>query len=127
VANTHLDSGVPDSTRFAAANELIGMLRRYESRPTILFGDLNDVPESRTLGTLEAEFADAWETAGAGSGFTYPSQKPAKRIDYVLSRKNPRPDSNATPLLLRPVVARIVASDASDHLPLIVEFTLSTE
>lgn len=127
VANTHFDSSSDDTIRAEHALELSGLLRRFESRPTILFGDLNDLPQSKTLEILKNGFSDAWEAVGLGNGFTYPAHEPGKRIDYVLFRTNPKPDSVSAPLRLRPAVARVVRSAASDHLPVIVDFTFSTE
>jgi len=127
IANTHLDSGKDDSARAASVDELKRWLQKYSSRPIILCGDFNDVPESGSVAALKKDFGDAWELAGKGNSFTYPSDNRKKRIDYVFSLKDVRPDSVSTSFRFRPVAARVVASNASDHLPLIVEFTFSTK
>lgn len=127
IANTHFDSGKDDSARAASVDELKRWLQKYSSRPIILCGDFNDVPESGSVAALKKDFGDAWELAGRGNGFTYPSNDRKKRIDYVFSLKDVKPDSVSTSFRFRPVAARVVASNASDHLPLIVEFTFSTK
>ena len=126
VANTHLDSRGDDSSRIAAVMELRPIIAQYASRPMLLFGDLNDEPGSNAIGELSEVMNDTWSQAGMGNGFTYPSTSPQKRIDYVFNLKK-KPDSLSTLVQLKPVRARVVKSPASDHLPLIVEFTLTTE
>ncbi|MFI6326225.1 endonuclease/exonuclease/phosphatase family protein [Nonomuraea sp. NPDC050556] len=69
--------------------------------PTILMGDLNE-PAS-TCGLTDA-----------AAGPTYPSEAPVERLDYVLAGGG-----------LEVVEARIVATDASDHLPLMVTLSPS--
>ena len=57
---------------------------------------------------------DAWKVARKGPGFTFSSDRPRSRIDYFwLSR-----DAE-----WRPTRAWIPPTQASDHLPLVVEFT----
>jgi len=127
VANTHLDSRNDDSARVTAVHELKQILARYSSRPVLLCGDMNDHPSSGTVAELAGTVSDTWAAVGKGNGFTYPSKTPEKRIDYVFSLSNKTTDSLSTPLQLRPVRARVIESPASDHLPLIVEFTLTSE
>lgn len=52
--------------------------------PTILLGDLNDVPMSRAYHLLANEFSDAFESAGQGIGTTYQGKLPLLRIDHIL-------------------------------------------
>jgi endonuclease/exonuclease/phosphatase family metal-dependent hydrolase len=81
--------------------------------PTVLLGDLNSRPGTPEVETLTAHLVDAWLTAGVGDGFTYRSTKPVARIDYVLAS---------------PVIeiehARVVGTDASDHLPVTADLRL---
>jgi endonuclease/exonuclease/phosphatase family metal-dependent hydrolase len=127
VANTHLESRTDDTARFAAVQELPALLRSFAPRPAIVCGDFNDVPGSRVIEELRKNFGDSWEQAASGSGFTFPSNAPVKRIDYVVFRHNAAPDSSSSGIVLRPVSARVLRTDASDHLPLLVEFELRTE
>ncbi len=112
---THIDFHQDDAERLSNVEELHQGLAEYGQLPLILCGDFNDVPGSRTHANVKNDFTDAWETVGKGDGFTYSSTKPEKRIDYVFIKKGAR---------LRPVAARVIESDASDHLPLLVEIKI---
>ena len=66
--------------------ELVADLARASPYPTVVLGDLNDVPLSYTLGTLRrAGLRDAFRESGRGVGTTYPRSIPGLRIDYVLA------------------------------------------
>jgi endonuclease/exonuclease/phosphatase family metal-dependent hydrolase len=123
--NTHLDYRADDAERLMNAVEIIKVAESYAPRPVIVCGDLNDLPDSRTLTKLKTDFIDCWEVAGTGQGFTYSTLQPSKRIDYILLKKN---KSDATSSAsMRPISARILSSNASDHLPLVVEFEFKPE
>ena len=126
VANTHLDSRSDDSARITAVRELKPLLARFASRPMLLFGDMNDQPDSKVVGEISEMMNDSWTEVGKGNGLTYPSASPRKRIDYIFNLKKQTTDSISTLVRLLPVSARVVQSTASDHLPTIVEFTLAT-
>ena len=127
IANTQLDSRNDDTARVANAGELLMALKPYGNRATIVCGDLNDSSASRTLTLLKQDFSDAWEQSGKGSGYTYSTASPRQRNDYIFILKNPKPDSASTPVHLRTVAARILSSSASDHVPLVVDFELTSE
>jgi len=127
VADTHLDSQGNDSLRVAGIVDLESILKGYSSRPTILCGDFNDIPSSRVVTQLKEAYLDAWELAGTWEGFTFPSDVPKKRTDYIFTSNFQKPDSTSTAVHLRPLSAHVVKSLASDHLPLLVEFEISTE
>jgi endonuclease/exonuclease/phosphatase family metal-dependent hydrolase len=55
-------------------------------------------------------YHDAWAEVGVGDGFTIPVDAPNRRIDYVLGSPDITFDR-----------AEVVATDASDHLPLFVD------
>ncbi len=51
---------------------------------TVLMGDMNatpDAPEMRLL--RDAGLIDSFAEAGTGDGFTYASNRPYQRIDYI--------------------------------------------
>ena len=127
VANTHFDSQGNDSLRVSNVSDLKSILKGYSSRAMLLCGDFNDIPSSRVVTQLKEEYLDSWDLAGTWEGFTFPSDAPKKRIDYAFTNNSRRPDSTSVALHLRPLSAHVVRSLASDHLPLLVEFELSTE
>jgi endonuclease/exonuclease/phosphatase family metal-dependent hydrolase len=127
IANTHFDSRGDDSLRVAGVSDLKSMLKGYSTRPTILCGDFNDIPSSRVVSQLKEEYLDTWELAGTWEGFTFPSEVPKERIDYIFTNNFRKTDSTSTAVHLRPLSAHVVKSLASDHAPLLVEFELSSE
>ncbi len=79
----HFDWLDDDAERFAQAEVLIAALDSREG--VILAGDFNDTPGSRTIRAFEdAGFAIAPPTAGSGS--TFPADRPDRRIDFVMHR-----------------------------------------
>jgi endonuclease/exonuclease/phosphatase (EEP) superfamily protein YafD len=81
----------------------------------ILCGDFNDTPASRTHQTIAQAFEDTWMAAGAGDGFTIPAEKPRKRIDFIWTSKEPS---------IKALRLWVPQSEASDHLPVVGEFSL---
>jgi len=122
IMNTHIDYRPDDAERVSNVGELRNIARRYLPRPVIVCGDFNDLPASRTVNLMKEDFLDTWEAVGQGDGFTYPAATPEKRIDYIFITK---PTTGGS-LVLRPISAKVLRSDASDHLPLLVEFMIST-
>jgi endonuclease/exonuclease/phosphatase family metal-dependent hydrolase len=51
---------------------------------TVLLGDLNATPDASEMQLLRAAgLIDAFATIGTGDGFTYASNRPFQRIDYI--------------------------------------------
>ena len=83
---------------------------RRSGRPFVLAGDFNNPPRGGFHRHLKARLTDAFAQAGAGTGFTFPARLPVMRIDYIW--------------LGRGVKARrayTVATNASDHLPIVAD------
>jgi endonuclease/exonuclease/phosphatase family metal-dependent hydrolase len=77
---------------------------------TVLLGDLNATPDAREITFLkDAGLRDAFALAGQGSGLTYSSASPQRRIDYIWVS----PD-------LTPRDFRVLPGQASDHLGIAV-------
>jgi endonuclease/exonuclease/phosphatase family metal-dependent hydrolase len=76
--------------------------------PAIVCGDFNEDPGVGNIDRLlkEANLVDA----GANASNTYPSNNPTHRIDYVLHTRE-----------WKVVSSTVVESQASDHLPFVVE------
>jgi endonuclease/exonuclease/phosphatase family metal-dependent hydrolase len=110
--DTHIDFRADDSERLVNAAEILEVIQGYRGRPIILCGDFNDTPDSRTHEKLGEAFTDTWKAAGTGDGFTIPAEQPRKRIDYIWLSKGSS---------LEPLKAWVPQSQASDHLPVVVE------
>ena len=111
---THLDYQYEDG-RVYEAEQLLSGLKDVKG-PLIVVGDFNDVPAGGAYKLMSARFADSWiESRALGEGFSYPSDKPAKRIDYILTRRS---DS---------IIAKrswIPQTLASDHVPVVTDLEI---
>jgi endonuclease/exonuclease/phosphatase family metal-dependent hydrolase len=79
---THLEHQRTSTDRIDQGNE-INRIFLPNKFPTILAGDLNDTPESEAISILKRHWKDSAEDH---SSFTYPSDNPRTRIDYILFR-----------------------------------------
>lgn len=112
VVDTHWDHTIEPQDRLFQAqrvNELFG----NESVPTILAGDLNDLPDSKPV----ALFREAWiDACGRDPQPTFPSVAPERRIDYLLVRP---------PYRWRVLECRVIDERvASDHRPVLAVLEL---
>jgi endonuclease/exonuclease/phosphatase family metal-dependent hydrolase len=113
---THLDYQYEDGRVFEAQQLLTGL--KGVDGPLIVVGDFNDVPDGGAYKLMREQFADAWvENHRDDSGYSYPADKPAKRIDYILFRRN-------DPIRTRR--AWIVETLASDHVPVVADLELGS-
>ncbi len=77
---------------------------------TVVMGDLNATPEAREIAILRnAGLRDAFILAGRGNGYTYSSDNPERRIDYIWVS----PDLKAQDF-------RVLLGQASDHFGIVV-------
>lgn len=119
--NTHLDHRPDDTQRLASVEQIIEAKRSYRGMPVLISGDFNDTPDSETHEKMRTYFEDAWELMGEGDGFTFPSDDPNRRIDYVFYSNNVASEDSRR---LRPVSIEIIDTQASDHLPILAVFVL---
>ena len=111
---THLDYQYEDGRVFEAQQLLAAM--KDVRGPLIVVGDFNDVPAGDAFKLMSQSFDDAWsQVRSSDDGFSYPADKPAKRIDYILTRQTDR---------IRAQRAWIVDTLASDHVPVVAELEL---
>jgi endonuclease/exonuclease/phosphatase family metal-dependent hydrolase len=115
VAVVHFDWLDDDSARFAQATALLRRLESERTLPTLVLGDLNDQPGSRTLRAFEAAGFARCDTGAAG---TWEAPNPTQIIDHILVRdgrdRSWRVDS-----------ARVVEEPLrSDHRPVLAELRL---
>ena len=78
---THLDH-LQDETDKVAQAKKINQVFSQNKYPTILAGDLNDIPGSKTIDILEAYWTAAYNRETPQP--TFPSNNPTKKIDYVM-------------------------------------------
>lgn len=107
-ATTHLqhDDNAEREAQAAAVIELLGA----EVERTFLVGDINAVPGTPEVEILASVLVDSWGKVGVSPGHTIPPEAPDRRIDYVFVSED-----------LTPVRAEVITTDASDHLPVVVD------
>ena len=81
--------------------------------PVILTGDLNAGPDTPEIDAITQDLVDAWAQAGVGPGYTYSTENPHARIDYVLHSDNVTTCS-----------AAVLSTAGSDHLPVTADLAL---
>lgn len=109
--NTHLDpqDGLSRAQEIA---QLVDVIQQQQSAgtPFVVGGDFNSTPDNIVLEPLKtAGLRDAWTECGSGDGFTYPADKPAKRIDYLFLAGD-----------LHCSAAAVLDTQISDHRPVLV-------
>jgi endonuclease/exonuclease/phosphatase family metal-dependent hydrolase len=108
VFSTHLDYRPDPAVRRTQVADMLAIVRTA-TNPVVLMGDLNAPPDAPELRPLFEALDDAW-LGHDDVGGTYPADAPARRIDYVLV--SPR---------LRVRRSQVMATDASDHLPVVAD------
>lgn len=111
---THLDYQFDDGRLF----ETEQLLKNLESvkGPLIVVADLNDIPTGSSYKLMSNLFDDAWMTSQAkGDGFSFPADKPSKRIDHIFYRKGGG---------VRAKKSWVVETLASDHIPVVAEIEI---
>jgi endonuclease/exonuclease/phosphatase family metal-dependent hydrolase len=112
VMNTHLQHN--NTPERLAQIEAIKKLTGNAPGPTVLMGDMNAPPESIEYAQLTEKFRDVWPLVGDGPGFTFDSDNPLGRIDFVLTFGQ-----------VTPKAAEVLQTLASDHLPVRAVLALS--
>jgi endonuclease/exonuclease/phosphatase family metal-dependent hydrolase len=112
---THIDYRPDNKERLQNVAQIKEIIKQYPGMPMILCGDFNDIPDGRIYKEMRKSFGDAWQMAGEGKGFTYPSPDPKKRIDYIWLSKDKS---------IQPLVTWVPDTKASDHRPLVAELRL---
>jgi endonuclease/exonuclease/phosphatase family metal-dependent hydrolase len=111
---THLDYQFEDGRLFET-EQLLQFLDGLKGN-LIVVADLNDVPEGSAYKLMRTRFDDAWITSRTkGDGFSYPADKPVKRIDHIFHRKGDRITAST---------AWVVETLASDHVPVVAEIQI---
>ena len=106
VLNTHIDPAGAPTFRHQEVIHLLAHVQRATSGAVILGGDLNARPDTPEIAAITLAFTDSWARCGkAGSGHTFPSNAPDRRIDYLMLRR------------ARCISAEVLPTEASDHRP----------
>ncbi|MDH5598161.1 MAG: endonuclease/exonuclease/phosphatase family protein [Cyclobacteriaceae bacterium] len=81
VVGTHLDHLEDETDRIAQVKKIneVFLKNKY---PTLLVGDLNDVPGSTPIKILESRWTASYDKENPSP--TYPSDNPEMKIDYVM-------------------------------------------
>ena len=111
---THLDYQFPDGRQFEA-EQMLEFLRDLKGT-LIVVGDFNDEPVGSTYKLMLTRFDDAWmSNREKQTGFSYPADKPTKRIDYIFVRKADK---------IKVKRAWVVDTMASDHIPVVADLEI---
>jgi endonuclease/exonuclease/phosphatase family metal-dependent hydrolase len=109
---THLDYQFEDGRLFET-EQLLKFLEETKG-PLIVVADLNDTPDGSAYKLIDTIFDDAWIASRTkGDGFSYPADKPVKRIDHIFYRDR-----------VRAKRAWVVETLASDHVPVVAELEI---
>ena len=99
--------------RYAQAQETIRQIKSLDT-PWIVFGDFNDVPDSRTMHAFKQIGRDAMKPKGQAK--TFPADQPTIEIDYIIT---------GPPNAWLPATALVIPeSHTSDHRPVIADLIL---
>jgi endonuclease/exonuclease/phosphatase family metal-dependent hydrolase len=116
VVGTHLDHTKDEKDRIAQAKK-INQVFGQNKYPTILAGDLNAIPGSLPIDILEDVWIGTYNKKNPQ--FTYPSDKPSKKIDYVMYFPKNKWKVHKTEVIRDPI--------ASDHCAYLVMLELMDE
>ncbi len=113
-ASTHIDYRPDNSERLSNVEEMITLADKHSDLPMILCGDFNDMPNGQVYFRLRERFTDVWDSVDNDKGFTYSSTRPTKRIDFIFVSDD-----------IKVKKAKVLETQASDHLPLLVELEIN--
>ncbi len=108
---THLDYRPDPTVRRTQVAEMLRVLGEAHG-PLVLMGDMNAPPDREELAPLFQRLHDAWPQGG-DPGFTYPSDAPTERIDYLFLGG-----------ALQVTSASVLDTSASDHRPVVADILL---
>lgn len=108
---THLDHLKDEKDRIAQVKKLneVFSLNKY---PTILAGDLNDIPGSNAINILENVWLSSYNKENPEN--TFPSDNPNKKIDYIMFYPK-----NRWKIIETKVINNTVASDHNAYLVIV--------
>lgn len=116
IVNLHFDWVSNDGFRFAQAQKLREHLDLIRI-PTVLLGDFNDQPGSRTLDLLSRGALEA--TKPSGDRFTFSATDPKIEIDFIFASPKSRWTVQQTKVIDEPI--------ASDHRPVLAVLAIQPD
>ncbi len=115
LVTTHLGTDETGAEQLSQARLLLEWIRDFSPGIVILCGDFNVTPESETVTLLARHFKDSGSSLPITESLTFNSVNPDRRIDYIFIPAD-------QPLLIKE--ARVIRTEASDHLPFFVRLCL---
>ncbi len=109
---THLGTMKSGEEQAQQVTELLEVCSRLRGH-SIICGDFNVKPGHEAIEQMRRRFSDCWATCGATHGYTFPSNAPIRRIDYIFYHAD-------APLTCQKTLVN--HSLASDHLAVIATF-----
>ena len=115
--NTHLDHRAQSTARTEQLFALLAYVADAVPRDArIIFGgDFNMRPDAPAARALTLFFDDAWSRCGSGDGYTFRSDAPDRRIDYIMLAR------------LECQRAWVPDTRLSDHRPVVVDVLISRD
>ncbi|MFI9272554.1 endonuclease/exonuclease/phosphatase family protein [Kitasatospora sp. NPDC052896] len=104
------DGGFTADQRDVSAQALGDAIQDEPLGKVLLLGDLNGTMNDRALAPVTSQLRSAQGTAGAGFGFSWPSEFPMARIDQIMSRG------------MQPTDSWVLPADGSDHRAVAADF-----
>ena len=108
--STHLDYRRDPALRSIEVSEMLELIDL--DNPVLLVGDLNARPDAEELRPLLNLFNDAWGQK-KDPGYTFPSNQPDRRIDYILHSDH-----------FEVMDVFVPATEASDHRPVVADLII---
>lgn len=107
---THLDYRTDPKIRMTQIREMLDIAGAHTG-PDLVLGDFNARPDAPELAPLFQAYRDSWTAVRTDEGYTFPADKPDRKIDYILTSTD-----------LRIMRTNTIPGTASDHWPVVVDF-----
>lgn len=104
--------------RLHSIKQIQDLSSKRKNSAALLVGDFNTSPNKQAFQLLNSLWIDAWAQLYPDKpGYTIPSTKPKRRIDgqFIIAGSDD----------LVPFQAKVIRTEASDHLPLLISYRIS--
>jgi endonuclease/exonuclease/phosphatase family metal-dependent hydrolase len=110
---TSIHLGVSGPERGRHISQFLSLEEAHPGR-FVVGGDLNVLPDAAGPSAIRAHATDCWQAVGEGSGFTFPSDAPRARIDYLFAGP-----------AVEPLRVWTAGATVSDHLMVVADLELT--